>query len=122
MKLHTVTRNEQTARQIHLHRGCYPFWYGEPRGIESHQWQTDVGFELLMLQTVTLLLKHRLTTAFDLVCVTLLLWGLSRLEAQSLLCKAGRAVLATPTRYAFFRCQLTQLTSLFNPLGQGERF
>jgi pyruvate kinase len=21
----TVTRNEQTARQIHLHRGCYPF-------------------------------------------------------------------------------------------------
>ncbi|KAI0931884.1 hypothetical protein AcW2_000661 [Taiwanofungus camphoratus] len=38
----TVTRNQQTARQIHLHRGCYPFWYPEPRGIESHQWQTDV--------------------------------------------------------------------------------
>lgn len=38
----TVTRNEQTARQIHLHRGVYPFWYPEPRGIESHQWQTDV--------------------------------------------------------------------------------
>jgi pyruvate kinase len=38
----TVTRNEQTARQIHLHRGCYPFWYPEPRGIEQHQWQTDV--------------------------------------------------------------------------------
>jgi pyruvate kinase len=38
----TVTRNQQTARQIHLHRGCYPFWYSEPRGIESHQWQTDV--------------------------------------------------------------------------------
>jgi len=38
----TVTRNEQTARQIHLHRGCYPFWYPEPRGIEAHQWQTDV--------------------------------------------------------------------------------
>ncbi|THV07674.1 pyruvate kinase [Dendrothele bispora CBS 962.96] len=37
-----VTRNEQTARQIHLHRGCYPFWYPEPRGIQSHQWQTDV--------------------------------------------------------------------------------
>ncbi|KAG6862405.1 hypothetical protein C0995_011845 [Termitomyces sp. Mi166 len=38
----TVTRNEQTARQIHLHRGCYPFWYPEPRGIQTHQWQTDV--------------------------------------------------------------------------------
>ncbi|KAJ4002420.1 pyruvate kinase [Lentinula boryana] len=38
----TVTRNEQTARQIHLHRGCYPFWYSEPRGIQTHQWQTDV--------------------------------------------------------------------------------
>ncbi|KZT75130.1 pyruvate kinase [Daedalea quercina L-15889] len=38
----TVTRNEQTARQIHLHRGCYPLWYPEPRGIEAHQWQTDV--------------------------------------------------------------------------------
>ncbi|KAI0814893.1 pyruvate kinase [Irpex lacteus] len=38
----TVTRNEQTARQIHLHRGVYPFWYPEPRGIEAHQWQTDV--------------------------------------------------------------------------------
>jgi len=38
----TVTRNQQTARQIHLHRGCYPFWYPEPRGVENHQWQTDV--------------------------------------------------------------------------------
>ncbi|KAJ6509430.1 pyruvate kinase [Mycena polygramma] len=38
----TVTRNEQTARQIHLHRGCYPFWYSEPRGVQDHQWQTDV--------------------------------------------------------------------------------
>jgi pyruvate kinase len=38
----TVTRNQQTARQLHLHRGCYPFWYPEPRGIESHQWQIDV--------------------------------------------------------------------------------
>jgi len=38
----TVTRNEQTARQIHLHRGCYPFWYPEPRGIQTHQWQIDV--------------------------------------------------------------------------------
>ncbi|KIJ68560.1 hypothetical protein HYDPIDRAFT_173245 [Hydnomerulius pinastri MD-312] len=38
----TVTRNEQTARQIHLHRGCYPFWYPEPRGIPESQWQKDV--------------------------------------------------------------------------------
>jgi pyruvate kinase len=38
----TVTRNEQTSRQLHLHRGCYPFWYPEPRGVEAHQWQTDV--------------------------------------------------------------------------------
>ena len=38
-----VTRNEQTARQIHLHRGCYPFWYPEPRGVVNHQWQTDVS-------------------------------------------------------------------------------
>ncbi|KAK7694922.1 hypothetical protein QCA50_002110 [Cerrena zonata] len=38
----TVTRNQQTSRQLHLHRGCYPFWYPEPRGIEAHQWQTDV--------------------------------------------------------------------------------
>jgi len=38
----TVTRNQQTSRQIHLHRGCYPFWYPEPRGVETYQWQTDV--------------------------------------------------------------------------------
>ncbi|PVG04825.1 putative pyruvate kinase [Serendipita vermifera] len=38
----TVTRNQQTARQIHLHRGCYPFWYPEPRGIPPSQWQQDV--------------------------------------------------------------------------------
>ena len=42
----TVTRNEQTARQLHLHRACYPVWYPEPRGIESHQWQTDVSIVL----------------------------------------------------------------------------
>ncbi|EMD41994.1 pyruvate kinase [Gelatoporia subvermispora B] len=42
MPIITVTRNEQTARQIHLHRGCYPFWYPEPRGIDAAQWQTDV--------------------------------------------------------------------------------
>ncbi|KZV75476.1 pyruvate kinase [Peniophora sp. CONT] len=38
----TVTRSEQTARQIHLHRGVYPFWYPEPRGVTANQWQTDV--------------------------------------------------------------------------------
>ncbi|KAG8932255.1 Pyruvate kinase [Tulasnella sp. 418] len=38
----TVTRNEQTSRQIHLHRGVYPVWYPEPRGIVASQWQTDV--------------------------------------------------------------------------------
>ncbi|KAF8632630.1 hypothetical protein AX15_001830 [Amanita polypyramis BW_CC] len=38
----TVTRNEQTARQIHLHRGCYPFWYPEPRGVPDYLWQKDV--------------------------------------------------------------------------------
>ncbi|KZV92484.1 pyruvate kinase [Exidia glandulosa HHB12029] len=59
----TVTRNQQTARQIHLHRGCYPFWYSEPRGIEASQWQTDVdnrirfglrsALELKIIQTGT---------------------------------------------------------------------
>ncbi|KAG8939575.1 Pyruvate kinase [Tulasnella sp. 424] len=38
----TVTRNEQTSRQTHLHRGVYPVWYPEPRGIQASQWQTDV--------------------------------------------------------------------------------
>jgi len=38
----TVTRNQQTSRQIHLHRGVYPVWYPEPRGITAAQWQTDV--------------------------------------------------------------------------------
>lgn len=27
----TVTRNAQTARQIHLYRGCYPFYFEKPR-------------------------------------------------------------------------------------------
>jgi pyruvate kinase len=38
----SVTRNQQTSRQIHLHRGVYPLWYTAPRGITSQQWQTDV--------------------------------------------------------------------------------
>jgi len=42
----TITRNEQTARQLHLHRGCYPFWYPEPRGIADHHWQQDVDNRL----------------------------------------------------------------------------
>ena len=35
----TVTRNEQTARQIHLCRGCYPFIYNMPH---KDDWQEDV--------------------------------------------------------------------------------
>lgn len=34
-----------TARQLHLHRGCYPFFYPEPRptsGSAEGGWQTDV--------------------------------------------------------------------------------
>lgn len=50
--LRVVTRNEQTARQIHLYRGVYPFWYPEPRGIESHQWQTDVRECLTVLTSL----------------------------------------------------------------------
>jgi len=42
MPIITVTRNEQTARQVHLHRGVYPFWYPEPRDVLPYQWQTDV--------------------------------------------------------------------------------
>jgi pyruvate kinase len=38
----TLTRNEQTARQIHLHRGCYPFHYSEARPSSDEGWQTDV--------------------------------------------------------------------------------
>ncbi|RGB33411.1 pyruvate kinase [Rhizophagus diaphanus] len=35
----TVTRNEKTARHIHLYRGCYPFIYDKPR---DEDWQIDV--------------------------------------------------------------------------------
>ncbi|KAL1748525.1 pyruvate kinase [Schizophyllum fasciatum] len=51
----TVTRSDQTARQLHLHRGCYPVFYPEPRGIQSHQWQTDVDNRI----------RHGLRTALD---------------------------------------------------------
>lgn len=37
-----VTRNEQTARQLHLSRGVYPVHYPEPRGIPAEKWQIDV--------------------------------------------------------------------------------
>lgn len=54
-----VTRNEQTARQIHLHRGCYPFWYPEPRGIPDHQWQKDVrAFHSLLTHITTLTIVY----------------------------------------------------------------
>ncbi|CAH7690619.1 pyruvate kinase [Phakopsora pachyrhizi] len=38
----TLTRSEQTARQIHLHRGCYPFYYPEARPNKPEGWQADV--------------------------------------------------------------------------------
>lgn len=38
----TLTRNDVTARQIHLHRGCYPFYFNEPRPHSDEGWQTDV--------------------------------------------------------------------------------
>ncbi|CAG8731108.1 6108_t:CDS:2, partial [Cetraspora pellucida] len=39
----TVTRNAQTARQIHLYRGCYPFIYEKPRDeVDELRWQEDV--------------------------------------------------------------------------------
>jgi pyruvate kinase len=37
-----VTRNEQTARQLHLSRGVYPVFYPEPRGVPQDRWQIDV--------------------------------------------------------------------------------
>ncbi|RHZ76006.1 hypothetical protein Glove_208g92 [Diversispora epigaea] len=58
----TVTRMSQTARQIHLYRGCYPFIYEQPK-IEGDEekWQYDVeerirwginrAVELKMLKT-----------------------------------------------------------------------
>lgn len=39
----TITRNEQTARQIHLHRGCYPMHYDAPKPQTNEGWQTDVS-------------------------------------------------------------------------------
>ncbi|KAI5478341.1 hypothetical protein MNV49_005192 [Pseudohyphozyma bogoriensis] len=38
----TVTRNEQTARQIHLHRACYPMLYDQPKPTTNEGWQNDV--------------------------------------------------------------------------------
>ncbi|OZJ03685.1 Pyruvate kinase [Bifiguratus adelaidae] len=32
----TVTRNPQTARNVHLYRGCYPFIYTKPKPVLSH--------------------------------------------------------------------------------------
>mmetsp|Transcript_1605 Transcript_1605/g.4372 ORF Transcript_1605/g.4372 Transcript_1605/m.4372 type:complete len:544 (+) Transcript_1605:109-1740(+) len=36
----TITRKHRTARQVHLHRGCYPVWYNKPR--REGEWQEDV--------------------------------------------------------------------------------
>ena len=38
----SVTRQKQTARQIHLHRGCYPFYYEKPRPQSDDEWQADI--------------------------------------------------------------------------------
>ncbi|KAF9579560.1 Pyruvate kinase, partial [Lunasporangiospora selenospora] len=38
-----VTRKESTARAIHLSRGCYPFFYKEPK---NPDWQEDVDARL----------------------------------------------------------------------------
>lgn len=38
----TMTRDRTTSRQIHLHRGCYPFYYNEERPNTDEGWQTDV--------------------------------------------------------------------------------
>ncbi|KAG0296520.1 Pyruvate kinase, partial [Dissophora globulifera] len=38
-----LTRNEATARQVHLHRGCYPYFYEHER---EPDWQDDVDARL----------------------------------------------------------------------------
>lgn len=38
----TLTRDATTARQIHLHRGCYPFFYDQDRPTSAEGWQVDV--------------------------------------------------------------------------------
>jgi len=43
----TVTRNERTARQIHLYRGCYPFIYSSPATADGYNWQEDVENRIL---------------------------------------------------------------------------
>ncbi len=37
-----VTRDAQTARGVHLYRGCYPFFYPYPRPETNDKWQEDV--------------------------------------------------------------------------------
>ncbi|EMS21550.1 pyruvate kinase [Rhodotorula toruloides NP11] len=38
----TVTRNEQTSRQIHLHRGVYPMHYPHEKPSSDEGWQVDI--------------------------------------------------------------------------------
>jgi pyruvate kinase len=40
--LFLVTRDEHTARDVHLYRGCYPFLYPHPRPASNNKWQEDV--------------------------------------------------------------------------------
>ena len=74
----TITRNSATARQLSLHRGCYTFWYPEPKISEgSTEWQVDVdnrirfglkaALELRMIkpgQTVVAIQVRRLFSMF----------------------------------------------------------
>lgn len=43
----TVTRNPSTSRQIHLHRGCYPFLYNKEKPKSDAEWQTDIDERIM---------------------------------------------------------------------------
>ncbi|GAA5806622.1 Pyruvate kinase [Helicostylum pulchrum] len=41
MPIIVVTRNPQTARQVHLHRGCFPFHYPKESSKEAARWSAS---------------------------------------------------------------------------------
>lgn len=41
MPIIVVTRNPQTARQVHLHRGCFPFYYPKESTKEATRWSAS---------------------------------------------------------------------------------
>ncbi|GAA5817850.1 Pyruvate kinase [Mucor flavus] len=41
MPIIVVTRNPQTARQVHLHRGCFPFYYPKKSTKEATRWSAS---------------------------------------------------------------------------------